>query len=502
MKYLFLGCFLVLAFAYCATIYTEPDQQSEVPVLYWVTDANPARVKQIEYFHQWLIDNGYTTEDGKPILELRTDSANKETSKKIIQGVAGVAGDIMDCPIPSMQSIGLLEDVTDKAKELGFDISHTYSALESYLTVDGRQYGFPCNVNIVGFWINADALAQVGMEPPPREWDFETFEAYGKEFIRRANPPGERHKIFWCNSTRNFGGARWITTMHRSLGLSRFNETMTRCTVDDERFARVNRLLYKWTFEDRIVPSAADEAAFDAEGGYGGAMLSLFQSGNYASIIIGRWCLIRIRDFANPPRLSESYFPYDPHFPNAVIGTRAAGVYAGGKHKDLATLFLAYLASEPYNRTIVEDADALPPNPAFTQSEEYLRPKGRENEWGCHEVEVEAAQTIAIPYENSPFVQDAAVERIFTQGYDKIMANMATPEEGGREIARRIDEEIQLTLKKSETLRAKYETLLAKQQKIDERLARGEKVPLEWIDNPFHRRYYAAMGMLEDNEAP
>ena len=35
------------------------------------------------------------------------------------------------------------------------------------------------------------------------------------------------------------------------------------------------------------------------------------------------------------------------------------------------------------------------------------------------------------------------------------------------------------------------------QDMIDARRARGEKVPLAWITNPFHRRYYMEMGGAE-----
>ena len=54
MKRLFLICFLSLATAGMITRLTEPDMGSEVPVIYWATDANPARIEQVDKFHKWF----------------------------------------------------------------------------------------------------------------------------------------------------------------------------------------------------------------------------------------------------------------------------------------------------------------------------------------------------------------------------------------------------------------------------------------------------------------
>jgi multiple sugar transport system substrate-binding protein len=497
MKAFFLCCAAALVLASAATVLTGPEMPSDVPVITWVTDNNPARGEQIELFHKWLLKHGHTTPDGRPCVELRLDTASRDGDKQVIQGVSGVAADIMDCDITRFQRLGLLEDVTGAAEKLRFDMSHTYAALGPLLTVDGRQYGFPCNVNSRAFWVNVDTLARHGLDPPPRTWDFETFERLGKEFVRRANPPGRPRRVFFATAVRSYLGRPIVRVMHRSLGLSDFNETLTGCTLDDPRYARVLGLIHKWTHADHIFPSAADEASFASETGYGGAVLSLFQRGHYAMISIGRWCLIRIRRFDRPPRLAVSRYPCED-FANAPIDARAAGLYAGGRHKDQAVLFLAFLASGDYNEHVVRDADALPPDPRFTRSQAYLRPEGHRNEWGCHEVPVRAAETVAIGPAVSPFVPRGILERHKEQGLEKVMANLAAPAEAARWTARRVDEEIRRTLEASAMLRAHYEELLAVQRKIDARLAAGRPVPAEWIRNPFHRRYYAWKGYLED----
>ena len=71
MRKLTLDSFLVLAGAGAATLLTEPDMASDVPVIYWSTDPNPARIKQVDQFHEWLVESGHTTMDGRPNVELR-----------------------------------------------------------------------------------------------------------------------------------------------------------------------------------------------------------------------------------------------------------------------------------------------------------------------------------------------------------------------------------------------------------------------------------------------
>jgi hypothetical protein len=74
------------------------------------------------------------------------------------------------------------------------------------------------------------------------------------------------------------------------------------------------------------------------------------------------------------------------------------------------------------------------------------------------------------------------------------MADLATPEAAVREAARRIDAEIHLTLKESAKLRAKYAEAVGLQEKIDRYRDEGRRVPISWITNPFHRRYYVEKG--------
>lgn len=503
MKHLFLLILMVLISAGALTVMTEPDLRSEVPVIYWATDVSSARFQQVDLFHQWLIDQGHVTADGKPIVELRLDLIGRaDNSKKLVQSVAGVASDVMDCSIGQMHTLSVLEDVTEQAHALGFDMSQTYAALGPELVRDGRQFGFPCNVSIICFFVNTERFSELGVETPPVEWDYDTFERIGREFVRKANPPGERQTVFFCDSATGWRAYVFMLNMIRSQGLSVFNETMTRCTLDDERFAEALARLRQWVYEDHLMPSAAEEASISAESGFSGASLSLFNTGRYGMIFNGRWSLIRLREFEQPMQLSVSHFPNSPGgFANNLVGTRAAAVYKGSKHKDLAALFLSFLASDSYNRQIVQDADALPPNPAFAALESYRHPPAYPNEWGTHETFSDAVQHFGIANDESLFVPVVTVSRLISEGRDKVMTDppMAPARQAAKEVAEAINREIQRSLADSQGRRELYNELCQRQDEIDQRRSSGEPVPLEWITNPFHRRYYVQMGWAESS---
>ncbi|MEM1107823.1 MAG: ABC transporter substrate-binding protein [Planctomycetota bacterium] len=499
MKYLFLIFFVVLSGMAGITVLTAPDTSSDVPVLYWVTDANPARYEQVDLFHQWLIDNGYVTEDGKPIMELRLDTASADPTKKIIQSVAGVAGDIMDCDLAQMRELGVLEDVTDVARELGFDPSVTYPGVRSILEFEGRQYGFPCNVATSVMWANVDTFAQYGMEPPPLEMDADEFERIGLEYVERANADNPAKRRFFCESLAGWQSDGVLLSMLRSSGKSFLNETMTESRLDqDSRFLDILDRFYRWTYVYNLTPTAAQESSFSAQAGYGGgAGLALFQTGQYGIIMRGRWGLIRVRQFENPPNVSVSLPPtVDGGLQNLVMGSRRAGIYKGSKHKDLAALFLAYLASEPYSAQIVKSADALPPLPSLAETEEFIRPADFPNEWGVHDPIDQAARRVGIAGLSSPFVPTSYIVREVSIARDHVMTNnpVKTPERAVADCVLAINQEIARDVAADPNKQALYDELTETQARIDAYRAEGRPVPLEWITNPFYRWYYVQQG--------
>ncbi|MEW6356086.1 MAG: extracellular solute-binding protein [Planctomycetota bacterium] len=541
MKYLFLICGMALLFAGMAVHLTAPDVQNEVPVIYWVIDPAPARGEQIALFHRWLMKNGHGEEhslrtmdelnafrrrnwspalieaiekgnadgpkvwssaaSGKdlpitvrvPAVEMRLDAASNDLNKKLVQGVSGVAGDVIEAysggkQMQYLAAAGMLADVTESAKRWGFGPDKTYKALAPALFVDDRQYAFPRNPAQVMYWVNKETFQKYGQPLPPSRWTIEEFERRGRAFVEAANPPGERRMAFFADRACKM-------ELRRSMGLSIFNETLSRCTLDDPRNARVMELIYKWTYTDHILPSAADRASFETEGGWGGPSFQLFKSGRYALFGSGRWALMLFRKFG----AMQLAVVEPPHagLPNTVLSGGQSTVFRASRHRKYAELFLAFMAGEDYNMQIVRDGDGLPPNPKFTDNELFRRPPDHPNEWGCHEVWANAARDIAIVQSFSPFVLPVTVERYDNMAEDEVMNDRATAQEAANRCAERINDEIQRTLKESPLLRGRYEELVALQEKIDQCRRDGKKVPMDWIKNPFYRTYYLKKGWAE-----
>jgi len=570
MKYVFLIAALLLAVASVAVWASLPGTQSDLPIVYWVTDANPARHEQVKLFHQWQVRNGHGTERAfadagelrafldrqspalraaiadvnlpaaellagrppasfpvtlkLPAAELRLDMANRDRTKQVVQGVSGVAGDVMDqwsgADMRYMRAIGLNTDVTDAARQMGFDLAATFPAIEPEImlrdpeTGRPRQYQFPCNVVAPLYFVNRATFRQHGVEPPPNggRWTIEEFERLGKTFVAKANAGLPRPTVFFADQVP-------LEVLRAGLGGSSMNETCTRPTLDTPENLRALQLVHKWTHEDRLLPSAADRQSFSVDAGYGGQNPQVFVSadparGQFALHWSGRHQLIGFRDI-NAARVKRGEPPLDlgvceaPHggFPNTTIGTRAAMVYAGGPHPRLATLFLAFLASEEYNQQIVADADSLPPNPRYTESEAFRNPPGRPEEHGLHEPFARAARETAVGNTYSPFVLGATFARIEGSEREAYMFNRKTAERAAADMQRLIGAEVDRNLTENVRLRPLYDKLWARQQEIDrlrERLRELEasgaavpdeaRIPLDWIENPFHRTYYQRKG--------
>ena len=501
MKYLFAGIGIVLLIASAVTALMMPEQQTGRPIIYWVTDANPARIEQIKLFEQWMVQNGHVTPDGRSAVELRLDTANNDATKKINQSGSGVAGDVMDMnaggEVRYFQSMGVLADLTDSAKEMGFDSSHTYDAAHDEIVVDHRQFAFPCNVNAHGYWLNNEVFGKAGVVPPTWRWTFDDFERIGKDLCARANAGRNRREVFLTDQFDSAAGTR-------SLGVDRFNETMTRCTLDDRRYVALLERVYKWTFVDHIMPQPEDMEAFSAQqAGYLGNSFQLFNRGNLALIYSARYALIEFRQFnesrrshGQEPAALSVVEPPNGGFPNASVMSRAAAVFRGSPNPKYAKLFMAFLVSREYNMQIVEDADSLPPDPAYTKIPAFTHPPKHPEEWGVHEPWAKLAETIAIPVSYSPFILDRVATRIQNDQITAYMAGRSSAGDAARRTVQEIDAEIDLRLKEDPALSRLYRQRLIDQQRIDELRAKGQRVPPELISNPFHRMYYAHMGWL------
>jgi multiple sugar transport system substrate-binding protein len=485
MKYLFVMMSVLLVGASALTFYSFSDQQSEKTVLHWIAAINPAREEQAKLFEKWMEDNGY------PPVELRIEGP-KIAKKNIVQGVAGVAGDIFDCyqgEVIRFQSVGLLEDVTDIADEMGFGRSETYAGVWSDLTVDGRQYGFPRSVDVFVCWVNVEAFERVGLSSPPAVWGIDEFEELGKRYVELSNKPDEHQTVFFASGWPIQGTSMLL----RSMGVDIYNETMTGSYFDTPEAKELYAMIYRWVSDLSLIPTTEEAKALSAGSSRtSSSTMYLFSRGNYGITFAGRYGLMFFRE-VGPQRLSVSEFPHRS-YRNAALYACSSAVYKGSEHKDLAVYFLKFMASDAYNKGIVENPDGLPPSPRFAHNKAFSHPTDYPNEWGLHDQIRDMVDEIGIPFAYSPFIQMSALSRHEKNAKDSLLADRISVDDALNELVVSIEKDMIRYTNESERLKAKYDKGLEDQKEIKRLREEGKLVPLDLITNPFYRRYYVDQG--------
>lgn len=484
MKYLFLISLGVLLACSLTLFLTLPEQVSDRPVLYWVTHNDPIRQETVQLFYDWR------EKEGLPPAQVFIDVATEGTNKKLVQGVSGMSADLLDLfghEIQTMYKSGMLLDITEEARKGGFGPDQTYPGMAAYIMNNGRQYGFPRNVGSHLLWYNKDTFDRLDLPYPPETWTWETFEEQGKRFVEVANPPGTRERSFFIHRMNP-------NVMRRSLGVPVFNETLTRSILDDPRNVQVYQKLDYWINDLRIMPSRLEAETFSAEDAGKGATFFLFHVGRYGIIDAGRWGLMRFRP-NETNNLGVSQNPY-AEYPNELLGGGSVAIYKKTLHPQVALEFLQFLASEEYNRQIVEYSDSLPPVPRFAETEAFLKPTDFPNEWDVHEPFAKVAHTTSIATDISPYVVYSLVSRVDRDAQDAVILGRKTAEAAAREAAEKINLAIENRLRQDEILREQWEEEFAIQQEIDRRVAAGEPIPASWVKNPFYQKYYREKGLL------
>lgn len=358
---------------------------------------------------------------------------------------------------------------------------------------DGRQYGYACNLAAAALLGNVDLFRKYGMNPPPEEWTPDQFEAMGTEFVRRANR-GKPHREV------SFTGPMplVILPIARSEGADVFNETMTAPTLTAPAFVKALSRYHRWVSELHLIPTTAEIAAESANmSGVNGTAGPQLVSGHYAMILTGHYINMDLRRFRHAPvNLRFVQFP-EYGFKNLILTSRNTAIYKGSKHKDLAKLFLLFLAGKDDNELIIHGSDGLPPNPKWAEGNpDYLAPKGRENEGDLHKNELKWALSIAIPQSRSPYypLDDNKIE----YACERVSGGLSTPKEALELANRSIEQSIREMVHDVASLRERYRRDCELQKKIDACKAAGKKIPAAWIKSPFYLEYYRRTGRLAE----
>jgi multiple sugar transport system substrate-binding protein len=458
------------------------------PVLYWACDTEPIRKEQVRLFRSWLAKRGY------PDIDVRIDSANKGLQKTIIQGVTGVSCDLIDTAgqnVRYLKEIGILEDLTDLDSEFRLPPERFYPTMRDDYFIEGRCYAFPANVGNLLYLVNRDAFRKVGMEPPPERIGVDAFEALAREYVRRANPGKPRQRTYFTDRFDD-------TSLRESAGVSSFNETLTASALNDGRYVALLERIGRWIREEHLAPTASEATDFSVEqavkGGWG---IQLFNKGVLATFLYYRMGIVHLRALGARFDLATME-PPNGGFPTTFSGGRVCAIYKGSPHKQLAKYFIAFLASEEYNRHIVEAADAMPPSPRYLDAEEFLHPKGYRHEWDLHAGFARAARTISFPVTYSPFLSPNAHLKRESDALGAYWAGVATAGQAVSNASAAIDRAILEDVRRHPERQAAFLAAQRRQRQVDELKRSGKKLPAALVQNTFLLRYYRHTGMLQE----
>lgn len=491
MKKLFLAILAVLCIASVVTVVTLKGRNTR-PTIVWSASLCQERVDQVAAFHKWLRANGYVDKDGELLFTVQLENANNQSI--LIQAVSGMAGDLIDyVPVKRFAPMGVLEDITDYAKEKGLDPGSNYGSARDLLMHEDRQYAYPCNLAASALLCNVDLFRKYGMNPPPEEWTPDQFEAIGKEFVRRANEGKPRQETFFSGAMPEV-----IQLIARSAGVDVFNETLTAPQMTDKRFVEALMRYHSWVVDLHLIPTSAEIASESTDASsVNNQSTPQLVSGRYAMIMTGRYVNMDLRRFKADPVNLAFVQPPEYGFKNLLLNSRNTAIYNGSKHKDLAKIFLLFLASKEYNEIIIKSSDGLPPNPKWAENNpEFLNPPGWKNEGDLHRNELKWARSIAIPESLSPYYPLAENKINYSNG--RVFSGLSSAEEALAISNQSIEHAIKETVAGTASLREDYKRDCERQKKIDEYKAAGKKIPAAWIKNPFYLKYYRETGRLAE----
>jgi len=410
--------------------------------LRWATDPNPARLVQTGLF-------------GETYPELTVSVEAGAMEKLLVQCATGTGPDIIDIYNAAQMSgyvkAGLLLDLTPYAETMGFGPDKTYPSLRDGLSVEGKQYRFPCNVAVNAMVYNKDVFDDHDIPYPEQGWTYDDFIAIGKQFAT----PGKSGKTHLAIA--NYDSLALFRDIYWGHGGTYYRDNGLASNMDSPAAIEAMQLYHDMLHVHGVIPTPEVASSMSAQGGWGSGGITWFSNERAAMIDIGRWYLIMI---VNYPGISEKLgvvpLPRVGNRPSCgFIDARAAGVNAKSPHREEALKFLQYLADEPYNRLIVKDGDSLPPNPAYAQNGQALINSAKPDPT-FHQVFIDAAAN-ARPIDISPFIDALQAERWLSERIARVENNPGVEIAPlMQDLAREVNRRIRRNLERNRNLQEKY----------------------------------------------
>jgi raffinose/stachyose/melibiose transport system substrate-binding protein len=223
--------------------------------------------------------------------------------------------------------------------------------------VDGRQYGIPYDLGVVGMWYNKDLFSQAGIEAPPATWA-DLLAAIGKLKDAGITPIAVGEGDPWT------GAFWWEYLALRLCGPEKMLAAVKANVLDDQCFVdagvKFQELLATEPFQDGFLATPAQTGADSAS--------SILANERAAMELMGQWepaVMVPLTDPAGGLPLEKlGWFP----FPAVEGGAGAITDYIGGGDGFAVSAsappetveLLKYLVSSDVATKWATDANGLP----------------------------------------------------------------------------------------------------------------------------------------------
>jgi len=479
-------------------IYTGVDRPVDWRVqMFRVTDPHPQRRFELEAFNRWFPEC---------YLRLETiDTGGAGVQKLIVQTCSGVGPTIIDVygvhQLQMYVNAGILMNLTEHAKQMGFTPDVSYPKAARGMCIDGRQYCFPCNVNVRILIYNKNLFDRYDVPYPPTDrvidW-LEFVEKYGKPLtVRRPDRP-----VPVSFGLTAYG---WEQMLYQAGGRI-YSSDGTRCVIDSPEAVAGIQMYRDLMHKYNVMPSPIQQAGLSGQGGWGQGWMNWFGAQKIACIRVGKWALNTFRRYITeqrrrfakrfpgvtiptdpdklrawtkqwtidhpdpidwpPLRLGATHEPRMPgREPVALLDQKSAAVPVKelNPNAEHGLKFLKYLAGEEYCQIINDGADALPPNRKYATIDRQIHPDWPE-ERDLHVLTNQATEWGYVR-QVSPFVDAMVMNRLVTAQVQRLESDPDfTAAQAMRIAAKDVNDVIAKNLRNDLKLKHKYDQIVRKRE--------------------------------------
>jgi ABC-type glycerol-3-phosphate transport system substrate-binding protein len=412
--------------------------------------------------------------------------------KVVVQCSAGMGPDLIDhisaSSIQTYQTAGILADLTDDAKRLGFGIDTLPECIRPFVQVatvmpDGeiemRQYVYPCNLANAFLFYNKNVFDQLGVPYPPEEMTWDEYETLAKKLTVKKDG-ALIPEIFGASGLA-------VESLIWGLGGDFMNPEGTRSLLDSDAVIDAMTQYHRYLHVENIEPTPVQAAGVASHGAnWGSGSMMWFGEGKVGLFWGQRYQLIQFRRQIASQRELHARWEADgrrgeepqvlrfgavqvPHFPGQPIYSgamaRCSGINAKSPRREAALTFMQYLAGADYAKITNQTADAFPGNAAYYRPELLINPEyDNEDEAECAREGLKALNYGRTP-PRSVFVNFATAWHFFGAAREKIISRSDLTRDDisaiMQDAARRVNLEIARNISREPFLKLAYEKLLS-----------------------------------------